>query len=67
MADEMGDSLGVQTSVAGSAEEAVTDVDIIITMTTARTPVLLGDWLNEGQHIKRPVVITGSVKKLMTM
>ena len=51
MADEMGDSLGVQTSVAGSAEEAVTDVDIIITMTTARTPVLLGDWLNEGQHI----------------
>ena len=51
MADEMGDSLGVQTSVAGSAEEAVTDVDIIITMTTARTPVLLGDWLKEGQHI----------------
>ena len=51
MADEMGDSLGIQTSVAGSAEEAVTDVDIIITMTTARTPVLFGDWLKEGQHI----------------
>jgi len=51
MADEMGDSLGVQTAVAGSAEEAVSDVDIIITMTTARTPVLLGDWLKEGQHI----------------
>ena len=51
MADEMGDSLGIQMSVAGSAEEAVTDVDIIITMTTARTPVLFGDWLKEGQHI----------------
>jgi ornithine cyclodeaminase/alanine dehydrogenase-like protein (mu-crystallin family) len=51
MADEMGVSLGIQTSVAGSAEEAVTDVDIIITMTTARTPVLFGDWLKAGQHI----------------
>ena len=32
-------------------EDSVKDSDIIIIMTTSRTPVLLGDWLEDGQHI----------------
>ncbi|MDA0233207.1 MAG: ornithine cyclodeaminase family protein [Chloroflexi bacterium] len=51
LAEEMGPKLGVDISVAESAEEAVRGVDIIITMTTSRTPVLMGDWLEPGQHI----------------
>ena len=49
--DEMGAELGVEITQVGSAEEAVTDSDIVITMTTSRTPVLLGEWLKPGQHI----------------
>ncbi len=50
-ADEMGPQLGVDITVVESAEDAVRGVDIIITMTTSRTPVLLGEWLEPGQHI----------------
>lgn len=50
-ADEMSKELGVAITVADSAEETVKGVDMIITMTTARTPILLGDWLEPGQHI----------------
>ena len=50
-AEEMSDELNVDIRPVNSAEEAVKGVDIIITMTTSRTPVLLGDWLEPGQHI----------------
>ncbi|MCI0439123.1 MAG: ornithine cyclodeaminase family protein [Chloroflexi bacterium] len=50
-AGEMSKELGVEITAVASAEEAVKDVDIVITMTTSRTPVLLGDWLQPGQHI----------------
>ena len=50
-AEEMSAELGVEITAVESAEEAVKDSDIVITMTTARTPVLLGDWLEDGQHI----------------
>ena len=33
------------------AEEAAADMDIIITATTLREPVLKGEWLSEGTHI----------------
>ena len=50
-AEEMTAELGVEITPVDSPEEAATDVDIVITMTTSRTPVLLGDWLQPGQHI----------------
>jgi alanine dehydrogenase len=50
-ADEMSKELKVDITPVSSAEDAVRDVDIVITMTTSRTPVLLGDWLQPGQHI----------------
>ncbi len=34
-----------------TAEEAVRDADVICTATTAREPVLKGEWLSPGQHL----------------
>jgi ornithine cyclodeaminase/alanine dehydrogenase-like protein (mu-crystallin family) len=42
---------GVEVRAVESAEEAVRGQDIIITATTARDPVLFGQWLSPGQHI----------------
>lgn len=38
-------------TVARSAEEAVQDADVVITSTTATTPVVFGDWLANGCHV----------------
>jgi ornithine cyclodeaminase/alanine dehydrogenase len=53
---EMSELLGVAIEPAASARDAVTDADIVITMTSARNPVLHGEWLAEGMHLN----ITGS-------
>jgi ornithine cyclodeaminase len=37
--------------VADSAEEAVTDADIICTLTSSSEPLLEGGWLQPGQHL----------------
>jgi ornithine cyclodeaminase/alanine dehydrogenase-like protein (mu-crystallin family) len=34
-----------------SAEEAVRDADVIVTVTSSKTPVLKGDWLKAGCHV----------------
>ncbi|MBI4340012.1 MAG: ornithine cyclodeaminase family protein [Chloroflexi bacterium] len=50
-AQEMSGALGIAVTPAASAQECVQGVDIVITMTTAREPVLLGAWLEPGQHV----------------
>ena len=40
---------GVQA--AGSAEEAVRGADLIVTATSATSPVLRGDWVSAGAHV----------------
>src|SRR5438876_2255444 len=38
-------------ATAMSAEEAVRDADVIVTVTSSKTPILNGDWLKGGSHV----------------
>src|SRR5213596_2094772 len=38
-------------ATAMSAEEAVRDADVIVTVTSSKTPVLKGNWLKPGCHV----------------
>lgn len=42
---------GVEVVPVGSAEDAVRGQDIVITATSAREPVLKGEWLADGAHV----------------
>jgi ornithine cyclodeaminase/alanine dehydrogenase-like protein (mu-crystallin family) len=48
---EMTDKLGVKVTPAASAEEAATEQDILITITTAKEPLFKGAWLAPGTHV----------------
>lgn len=50
-AQEMISELGAEVATADSAQEAAEDADIIITATTSREPVLMGEWLGPGVHV----------------
>lgn len=50
-AAEMTAALGVPVTAVASAEEAVRGKDIVITATTSREPVLLGEWVSPGMHL----------------
>ena len=47
----MSSRLGIAVKAVSSAEDAVRGVDIVNLVTKAATPVLLGEWLEPGQHI----------------
>src|SRR5206468_1555561 len=48
---EMENVCEISVLAARRPEEAAEDMDIIITATSAREPVLNGQWLSEGTHI----------------
>ncbi len=48
---EMSDRLGLDVAPVQSAREAVSEAEIVITITSSRTPVLYGDWLEPGMHV----------------
>lgn len=50
-ADEMGPITNVNIQPVASAEEAVRNVDIILTATNSSVPVFNGQWLEPGQHV----------------
>lgn len=50
-AQRLAPRLGIEIVPAETAAEAVAGADIVITMTNANTPVLLGSMLEPGQHI----------------
>jgi alanine dehydrogenase len=48
---EMSKVLNIEITPVKEPEECISDSDIVITMTTAREPILFGSWLKEGMHI----------------
>lgn len=50
-AEEMSKRLGVDIRVVSEPEEAVKDVDIVVTSTPSRIPLVLDEWVAEGTHI----------------
>jgi ornithine cyclodeaminase/alanine dehydrogenase len=49
--EEVSKELQVQAVPVDSSEEAVRRSDIVITSSTSKTPVLNGEWLDEGTHV----------------
>jgi alanine dehydrogenase len=50
-AAEMSDHLRMQLFPVGSAEEAVRDVDIVVTATDSIVPTYRGEWVADGAHM----------------
>lgn len=48
---EMASQVHAAIEVAKSAEDAVRDADILVTVTTAKEPILKQEWLKPGVHI----------------
>jgi alanine dehydrogenase len=48
---EMSAELGIPVRPAAAPEEAARGQDVVVTMTTARDPVLRGEWLEPGVHV----------------
>ncbi len=55
---------GIQVEVAEDARAAVTGADIICTVTTAKEPVLHGEWLSPGAHINAIGAYTPTTREL---
>lgn len=49
--EEMSAAVGVAVTPVADAETAVREADIVITATSAREPVVQGDWLKPGTHL----------------
>ena len=50
-AQRSSERLGVDVQAVDSAQECVEGADIVIAITSAREPVVLGEWLAEGAHV----------------
>lgn len=50
-ASDVSEKLGVKVVPVESAEDAVRDTDIVVTITSARDPIVAGDWLRKGTFI----------------
>ncbi len=48
---EIAQATGVEARPSASAEEAVRAADIVVTATSAKDPVLRGEWLRPGAHV----------------
>ena len=57
---------GIEIEVKESALEAVSGADIICTVTTAKEPVVKGEWVAPGTHINAVGAFTPSTRELDT-
>ena len=49
--EEMRGRIDSAIEVVSSAEQAVRDADLVVTVTTAKAPIIKADWLKPGTHI----------------
>lgn len=50
-AREMGAKLGIDIKVVDAAADAVKNVDVLVTTTPVRSPIVKNEWITEGMHI----------------
>lgn len=50
-ARRMASALGIDVRAVDTPRQAVVDVDVLITITSSRTPVFEGGWLRAGTHV----------------
>jgi ornithine cyclodeaminase/alanine dehydrogenase-like protein (mu-crystallin family) len=50
-ARQMSERLNLEVAAVGSAQECVSGADVVVTITSAREPVLQGEWLAAGAHV----------------
>jgi alanine dehydrogenase len=57
---------GITVEVMDSAREAVEGADLVCTVTTAKEPVVLGEWLAPGAHINAVGAFTPTTREIDT-
>ncbi len=65
-AQSQSEKFGIPVQAVNSAREAVEGADIICTTTTAREPILQGEWLTPGMHINAVGSSTPRTRELDT-
>lgn len=63
---EMEGRFGLPVEVCDSAEAVVRESQVIATVTTSRSPVLLGSWLQDGAHVNAMGAHTPETRELDT-
>jgi alanine dehydrogenase len=63
-ADLEGERTGLTVEPMSSAREAVDGADLICTVTAAREPVLLGEWITPGAHVNAAGACTPNAREL---
>jgi alanine dehydrogenase len=59
LARELARELGIDVAAVASAEDAVREADVVITVTNANRPVIDGSWLAPGTHVN--VIARGEI------
>ncbi len=63
-AEEQGERTGLTVEPMPSAREAVAGADLICTVTAAREPILLGEWIAPGAHVNAAGASTPNAREL---
>lgn len=64
LADVARDRFGLDTSIATNGADAVRGADVVCTTTSARKPVLFGEWLSPGTHVNAIGASQASAREL---